>query len=79
MSPQDRQGIGLKSGEGRSREFRGITRTVKLSGGASDESHSLIEIVHLSVVGPALHTHPMAAEDFYVLEGRYTIHCGEQR
>jgi glyoxylate utilization-related uncharacterized protein len=29
-------------------------------------------------VGPALHIHPTGAEAFYVLEGAYTIHCGEE-
>lgn len=79
MTARNPQGYALKSGEGISIEFRGTKMTVKLSGGAPDESHSLIEMVHPSGVGPALHVHPTGAEAFYVLDGQYTIHCGEQR
>lgn len=79
MAPQERQGYALKSGEGVSIEFRGTKMTVKLSGVAPEEPHSLIEMVHPSGVGPALHIHPTGAEAFYVLEGQYTVHCGEQR
>ena len=79
MAPGMRQGYALKSGEGPSIEFRGTKMTVKLSGAASEESYSLIEMVHPSGVGPALHIHPTGAEAFYVLEGHYTIHCGERQ
>ena len=79
MAPGKREGYALKSGEGPSIEFRGTKMTVKLSGAASEESYSLIEMVHPSGVGPALHIHPTGAEAFYVLEGHYTIHCGEQQ
>ncbi len=79
MNPIQKPGYAYQRGEGVSIEFRGTKMTVKLSGGAPDESHSLIEMVHPSGVGPALHIHPTGAEAFYVLDGQYTIHCGEQR
>ena len=53
--------------------------TVKISGTQSDVTYSLIEMVHPPNVGPALHLHPTGAEAFYVLDGEYTIHCGEQQ
>lgn len=77
MIPPDMQGYALKRGEGRSIDFRGTKMTVKVPGVLVGESYSLIEMVHPPTVGPALHIHPTGAEAFYVLEGAYTIHCGE--
>jgi quercetin dioxygenase-like cupin family protein len=76
--PPDTQGYALKRGEGRSIDFRGTKMTVKVPGAQVGESYSLIEMVHPPTVGPALHVHPTGAEAFYVLEGAYTIHSGEE-
>lgn len=51
--------------------------TVKVSGDMSEGTCSLIEMLHPQNVGPALHRHPTGAEAFYVLDGEYTIRCGE--
>lgn len=78
MIPHRTRGYALKQGEGPSIDFRGTKMTVKVAGAQLDESYSLIEMVHPPAVGPAQHIHPGGAEAFYVLDGAYTIHCGEK-
>ena len=78
MIPSDKRGYGLKRGEGQTIDFRGTKMTVKVPGAQVGESYSLIEMVHPPNVGPASHIHPTGAEAFYVLDGAYTIHCGEE-
>ncbi len=77
MTENEKRGYALKSGEGTHIDFRGTKMTVKVSEEQSEGAYSLIEMVHPPNVGPALHIHPKGAEAFYVLEGEYTIHCGE--
>ena len=77
MTEKEKRGYALKSGEGTHIDFRGTKMTVKVSEEQSEGTYSLIEMVHPPNVGPALHIHPKGAEAFYVLEGEYTIHCGE--
>ena len=71
------QGYALKKGEGTQIKFRGTLMTIKVAGKQTDESYSFIEMVHPPEIGPALHVHPNGAEAFYVLDGTYTIRCGE--
>ena len=77
MNNEKNAGYVLSAGEGRVIYFRGTKMTVKVSGEASDGAYSLIEMLHPPDVGPALHRHPTSAEAFYVLDGGYTIRCGE--
>src|SRR5258707_2974136 len=73
----ENRGYALRKGEGIHIDFRGTRMTVKVSGQQSEGAYSLIEMVHPPNVGPALHIHPGGAEAFYVLEGCYTIRCGD--
>ena len=78
MDPTGQRGYALKRGEGPTIDFRGTKMTMKVPGVQLGESYSLIEMVHPPTVGPASHIHPAGAEAFYVLDGAYTIHCGEE-
>jgi quercetin dioxygenase-like cupin family protein len=77
MTQNEKHGYALKNGEGAHIDFRGTKMTVKVSEEQSEGAYSLIEMVHPPNVGPSLHTHPRGAEAFYVLEGTYTIRCGQ--
>lgn len=77
MNNEKKAGYALQTGEGMVIYFRGTKMTVKVSGEASEGTYSLIEMLHPPDVGPALHRHPTGAEAFYVLDGEYTIRCGE--
>ncbi len=77
MIENEKRGYALKSGEGTHIDFRGTKMTVKVSEEQSEGVYSLIEMVHPPNVGPSSHVHPKGAEAFYVLEGEYTIHCGD--
>ena len=77
MTENEKHGYALKSGEGTRIDFRGTKMTVKVSEEQSEGDYSSIEMVHPPNVGPSSHVHPKGAEAFYVLEGGYTIHCGE--
>jgi len=77
MTQNEKHEYALKNGEGAHIDFRGTKMTVKVSEEQSEGAYSLIEMVHPPNVGPSLHTHPRGAEAFYVLEGTYTIRCGQ--
>jgi quercetin dioxygenase-like cupin family protein len=77
MTQNEKGGYALKSGQGPHIDFRGTKMTVKVSERQSEGAYSLIEMAHPPNMGPALHIHPKGAEAFYVLEGEYTIRCGE--
>lgn len=51
--------------------------TIKVSERDPDGRYSLIKMSHLANSGPALHVHPNSPEAYYVLEGEYVIHFGE--
>jgi quercetin dioxygenase-like cupin family protein len=74
---EQKRGYALKNGEGPQIIFRGTQMTVKVNEDQSEGAYSFIEMVHPPNIGPALHIHPKGAEAFYVLEGSYTIHCGD--
>jgi len=71
-------GFALSEEEGSQIIFRGTKMVVKVSGDDSEGRYSLIEMVHPPNIGPALHIHPNAPEAYYVLEGEYTIQCGNK-
>src|ERR671914_2472852 len=73
-------GFSLKDGEGRTTTilFRGTKITIKVSQEDSEGRYTLFEMVHPPNVGPALHIHPNAPEEYYVLEGEYEIRCGKE-
>jgi mannose-6-phosphate isomerase-like protein (cupin superfamily) len=52
--------------------------TLKVSGSDSEGKYSLIEMIHPPNTGPALHLHSNAPEAYYVLDGRYSIRCGDR-
>jgi quercetin dioxygenase-like cupin family protein len=68
----------LKEGRGTKINFRGTKMTLKVSGSDSECKYSLIEMIHPPNKGPALHTHSNAPESYYVLEGSYSVRCGDR-
>lgn len=54
----------------------GSLMTVKLSGEATGGSHSVVEVVEPPGAASPVHTHS-EDETMYVLEGEYTVHCGD--
>ena len=68
----------LRQGEGKQINFRGTKMHLKVSENDSEGKYSLIEMTHPPNIGPALHIHPKAPEAYYVLDGNYTIQCGER-
>ena len=78
MSNNKNDGYGLKKGEGIKINFRGTKMTLKVSGSDSEGNYSLIEMIHPPNTGPALHIHSNAPEAYYVLEGNYSIKCGDR-
>jgi mannose-6-phosphate isomerase-like protein (cupin superfamily) len=71
-------GFALKNGEGVQIHFRGTKITVKVSKEDSNGRYTMLEMVHPSNVGPALHIHPNAPEAYYILEDEYQIRCGKE-
>src|SRR3954453_20847899 len=51
--------------------------TLKVSGSDSEGRYSLIEMIHPPNTGPALHIHSNTHESYYVLDGHYSIRCGD--
>ncbi len=78
MSDSTSNGFALKKDGGIKINFRGTKMTVKVSGTDSENKYTLIEMVHPPNVGPALHTHSKAPEAYYVLDGEYSIRCGNK-
>jgi mannose-6-phosphate isomerase-like protein (cupin superfamily) len=74
----ENNGYSLKEGEGTKINFRGTKMTLKVSGSDSEGKHSLIEMIHPPNTGPALHIHSNAPEVYYVLDGNYSISCGNR-
>jgi mannose-6-phosphate isomerase-like protein (cupin superfamily) len=58
--------------------FRGTKMTLKVSGSNSEGKYSLIEIIHPPNTKPALHIHSNAPEAYFVLDGSYSIRCGDR-
>ena len=52
--------------------------TLKVSGSNSEGKYSLIEIIHPPNTKPALHIHSNAPEAYFVLDGSYSIRCGDR-
>lgn len=66
------------AGEGERRWFLGTLATIKVPGEATDGRFALIEFLFPRHASPPHHTHPQD-ESYVVLEGRLTVHAGEQR
>jgi mannose-6-phosphate isomerase-like protein (cupin superfamily) len=78
LSDDKINGYILKEGEGTNIDFRGTKMTLKVSGSDSEGRYSLIEIIHPPNTGPALHIPSNAPEAYYVLDGSYSIRCGDR-
>ena len=78
MPGNENNGYSLKEGEGTKINFRGTKMTLKVSGSDSEGKYSLIEMIHPPNTGPALHIHSNASEVYYVLDGNYSISCGDR-
>src|SRR5438552_10391466 len=66
------------AGEGEQLWFLGTLAIVRVTGEASDGRFALIEFLFPRNASPPLHTHPQD-ESYIVLDGRLTVHAGEQR
>jgi mannose-6-phosphate isomerase-like protein (cupin superfamily) len=78
LSINKTNGYALREGEGTKIDFRGTKMTLKVSESNSEGKYSLIEMIHPPNTGPALHIHSNAPEAYYVLDGNYSIICGDR-
>ena len=76
FSNPSKDGFAYKGGEGAQINFRNTKMIVKVSGLDSEYRYTLIEMTHPPNTGPGLHTHSKASEAYYVLDGEYSIRCG---
>jgi quercetin dioxygenase-like cupin family protein len=65
-------------GEGERLWFVGTLATIRVPGEAVEGRYALIEFLFPMHASPPRHTHPQD-ESYVVLEGRLTVHAGEQR
>jgi mannose-6-phosphate isomerase-like protein (cupin superfamily) len=78
LSDNKANGYALKEGEGTKINFRGTKMTLKVPGSYYEGKCSLIEMIHPPNTGPSLHIHSNAPEAYYVLDGSYSIRCGDR-
>ena len=52
-------------------DFHGSKFTIKILTSESNNKYTVLDIFHISNIGPALHTHPLGPETFYIIEGDY--------
>ena len=78
MPGNKNNGYRLKEGERTKINFTGTKMTLKVSGSDSEGKYSLIGMIHPPNTGPALHIHSKAPEAYYVLDGNYSIRCGDR-
>jgi len=72
-------GYMLGKGEGEAYWLLGMLEIVKISGADTGGAYGLIEVTVRAGEGSPWHVHPDEDEWFYVLEGEFTVHVGEQR
>ncbi len=70
-------GYVLRSGDGRSRWFLDTTMVVKADGEATGGGFTLLECTAPEGFAPPLHVHHREDECFYLLDGKLTVHCGD--
>lgn len=68
----------LAPGEGESSWFLGTLMTVKATGAQTNGTLGLIEQILPPGFAPPPHVHHNEDELFYILEGTFTFHCGDQ-
>jgi quercetin dioxygenase-like cupin family protein len=66
----------LRSEDGSLVEWFGSLMTIKVTGEATAGSHSVVEVVEPPGAASPVHTH-VEDETFCVLEGEYTVRCGD--
>lgn len=69
--------IYLPAGSGRSVWFFGCKITFLVTGAESDGIYSTMELVVEPEAGPGPHTHPLAEEQFYILDGTLHFKVGD--
>ena len=75
VDPRPRGPYGTGARQGRAFVFANGNRVeIKIG----EERLTLIEGTHLPHTGPPLHVHEDVDESFYVLEGTYSLTCGEE-
>jgi len=75
---KDKKAYSLKRGEGATHNL-GIDFTVKAGERQSTNGAAVIEYVTRKGEEPGEHAHPTEDEMFYVLEGRLSFQCDDQR
>ena len=69
----------LQPDEGKVLNVMGEILTIKIAGEDTDGAYTIIQEVSPPSGGPPLHLHHKEDEAFYVLEGEYEIHCGDNK
>jgi mannose-6-phosphate isomerase-like protein (cupin superfamily) len=75
----DKLPILLRPDEGKVLDVLGEVLTIKAAGEDTDGACTIIQQVSPPSGGPPLHLHHREDEAFYVLEGEYEFHCGDDR
>jgi mannose-6-phosphate isomerase-like protein (cupin superfamily) len=75
----DKLPILLRPDEGKVLDVLGEVLTIKVAGEDTDGAYTIIQEVSPPSGGPPLHLHHREDEAFYVLEGEYEVHCGDER
>jgi quercetin dioxygenase-like cupin family protein len=56
--------------------FHGATFTIRTLTSETNDSYTILDVIHPPDVGPALHMHPKGPETFYIIEGDYNFTLG---
>ena len=52
-------------------DFHGAKFTIKVLTSETNDSYTILDVIHPPNLGPALHIHPKGSETFYIVEGYY--------
>lgn len=73
----EEQGYALGAGGGESYWFFNALTTLKAGGRDTHDAFTLMEFVIPPSFGPPPHIHHREDEGFYLLEGEFTVTCGD--
>jgi len=59
-------------------DFHGAKFTIKVLTSETNDSYTILDVVHPPKLGPALHLHPNGSETFYIIEGNYEFILDEK-
>jgi quercetin dioxygenase-like cupin family protein len=58
--------------------FHGAIFTIKVLPSETNGKYTVMDVIHLPKLGPALHMHPLGPETFYIIEGEYEFVLNEK-